>query len=58
MTFTHSTRSELRQSARHARQAEITTELLDLITGAEELATKPTRKALSYVDAPGWQGFF
>jgi F-type H+-transporting ATPase subunit gamma len=29
---------ELRQSARQARQAEITTELLDLVTGAEALA--------------------
>ena len=36
---------QLRQDARHARQTEITTELLDLVTGAEALggpaATSP-----------------
>lgn len=35
--------AELRQSARQARQSEITSELLDLITGAEALSKAPPR---------------
>ncbi len=37
--------SQLRQSARQARQTEITTELLDLITGAEALTSGRSRPA-------------
>ncbi|MFZ0694647.1 MAG: FoF1 ATP synthase subunit gamma [Alphaproteobacteria bacterium] len=37
--------SQLRQSAQQARQTEITTELLDLVTGAEALADQSPRKA-------------